>query len=112
MSAIRSFVTGLGRVLSSPGLILGLLLFSLLVAAPLAHSMRVALEESIGPSLVDEKLTAHLGDYSLVLSRGASADEFTTDAGGLFPAGSFVLQGQMVSGVLGTAAGQEFLFER
>ena len=63
-------------------------------------------------SLVDKKLTAHLGDYSLVLSRGASTDEFTTDAGGLFPAGNFVLEGQKVTGVVGTAAGQEFLFER
>lgn len=98
MSAIRSFVTGLGRVLSSPGLIVGLLFLSLLVVAPLAHSMRATLEESIGSSLVDEKLT-----------EGFDLDwygEFSADANGL--AATF---GPSVTGILPMLGNLERLFD-
>ncbi len=58
MSILRALIAGLSRVLASPMLILGVYAVSLVLALPLAFAMRGILEDSIGGSRVDEKLTA------------------------------------------------------
>lgn len=56
MSAVGSFFQGFGRVLSSPGLVLVLFAVNLAVAFPAALVMSHSIEESIGASLVHQKL--------------------------------------------------------
>lgn len=56
MSAIRALFGGLGKVLSSPGLVLWLWLVNLIVALPLAALMAGSIGESIGDSLVHQRL--------------------------------------------------------
>jgi hypothetical protein len=69
MSAVRAFFDGLGKVLSSPGLVLWLWVVNLIVALPLAALIASSIEESIGGSLVHEKLRSGFdmgwyGEYS------------------------------------------------
>ena len=56
MSAVRSLFGGLGKVLASPSLVLWLWIVNLVVALPFAALMASSLGESIGDSLVEEKL--------------------------------------------------------
>jgi hypothetical protein len=56
MSSVKALFQGLGRVLASPALVLFLWLVSLLAATPLAISMASSIEESVGASLVHQKL--------------------------------------------------------
>lgn len=56
MSAVRALFGGLGKVLASPSLVLWLWIVNLVVALPFAALMASSLGESIGDSLVEEKL--------------------------------------------------------
>ena len=56
MSAVRALFGGLGKVLASPSLVLWLWIVNLVVALPFAALMASSLRESIGESLVHEKL--------------------------------------------------------
>ncbi|HXV64321.1 MAG TPA: hypothetical protein VEK15_26720 [Vicinamibacteria bacterium] len=56
MSAVGSFFEGFGRVLSSPALVLVLFAVNLAAAIPAALVMSHSIEESIGASLVYQKL--------------------------------------------------------
>ncbi len=58
MRFFNALVTGLQRMLGAPMLIAVLYLAGLTVALPLAFVMRGVLQESIGASLVDERMTA------------------------------------------------------
>ncbi len=57
MSFIGVALTGLGRVLASPGLVVWLWVTNVVVALPLATMMSGAIGESIGQSLVHERLS-------------------------------------------------------
>ncbi len=60
MSFIGAIQTGLRRTLRAPGLAVALWLVNLLVALPAAWAMGTFLEESIGASLVHEKMRASI----------------------------------------------------
>ncbi|MFQ5776911.1 MAG: hypothetical protein ACE5IP_02765 [Terriglobia bacterium] len=57
MRILDSLTTGLQRILASPGVLIAAYLVGVVVAAPLAVAMGGILKQSIGSSLVDEKLT-------------------------------------------------------
>lgn len=57
MRILDSLTTGLRRVLASPGVLIAAYLVGVVAAAPLAVAMGGILKQSIGSSLVDEKLT-------------------------------------------------------
>jgi len=56
MSSVKAALSGFGRVLASPALVLFLWFANALVAIPLAVSMAGSIEESIGGSLVQQNL--------------------------------------------------------
>jgi hypothetical protein len=56
MTSLKAAFSGLGRVLSSPSLVLWLWLANLVVAIPFAVAMAGSIEDSIGASLVQQNL--------------------------------------------------------
>lgn len=56
MSAIAAAFSGLGKVLGSPGVVLWLWFVNVVVALPVAVTLAQSISDSVGGSLVDEKL--------------------------------------------------------
>ena len=89
MRILNALANGLRRTLESPLFILGLYFVSLAAALPLAIVMRGILKDSIGASLVDEKLTAGFdldwyGEFSETAGKGL-ASTFGPSLTGILP---------------------------
>ena len=89
MSFIGAIQTGLRRTLRAPGLAVALWLVNLLVALPAAWAMGALLEESIGASLVHEKMRASIDMewyWGFIENAGGIVETFTP---GIVGAGAF-----------------------
>lgn len=107
MSSVKAAFKGLGRVLSSPLLVLWLWLFNFVVALPLAVVMAGSIESSIGGSLVQQKLREgfDMGWYGEFQSRAEGVE--TTLSPTVVGAGAFLdnIESWFDGGLFGTFRG-------